>query len=173
MLERRPDLLYVVVGGERPADSFRTTIEAMTECHRLHDNVILAGECSHEEIPLWLAAADLFCLATRSEGRANVLLEALACGVPIVTTNVGGNGEIVTSPALGVLVPPQDDHALARAIVDALGRSWDRDALIAHARTHSWETTAQDVFDELSHVVAERPADHASAMDRARLAGWP
>jgi len=172
VLAHRPDLLYVIVGGDRPADSFRAPIEAMTERHRLHDNVLVAGERSHDEIPLWLAAADLFCLASRSEGRANVLLEALACGVPVVTTDVGGNGEILTRPALGILVPPQDDDALGRAIVDALDRSWDREALVAHARTHSWETTGRDVFDELRHVVAERPADHAQDIDRARLAGW-
>jgi len=163
VLAHRPDLLYVIVGGDRPSDSFRATIEAMAQRHRLQRNVMLAGERRHDEIPLWLAAADLFCLASRSEGRANVLLEALACGVPVVTTDVGGNGEIVTGPNLGVLVPPRDDDALAGAIVGALGRSWDREALVAHARTHSWETTARDVFDELRHVVAERP-------NRAQLA---
>lgn len=157
LLARHPDLLYVIVGGERAGDSSRAVIEQLIQQHGLAAHVLLPGERPHDEIPLWLAAADLFCLATRSEGWANVLLESLACGRPVVTTRVGGNAEIVTSDALGLLVAAGDRGALASAILTALDRRWDTEALVAHAQAHSWDTTARSVLEELDHVRLKRP----------------
>src|SRR5262249_55902093 len=72
----------------------------------------------------------------------------MACGIPVVTTRVGGNAEIVVNERLGTLVPASDDAALVDAILNALVRDWDRDALVAHARAHSWATAAAQVVDE-------------------------
>jgi teichuronic acid biosynthesis glycosyltransferase TuaC len=159
LLERHPNLLYVIVGGERPGDTSRPRIERMVATNDLRDHVWFAGERSHDEIPLWMAASDLFCLATRSEGWANVLLEAMACGLPVVTTRVGGNHEIISSPELGILVDPHDDAALARAIGDALARQWDRSALVDHARHHRWETAAAAAIAELQAAVRATPVE--------------
>jgi glycosyltransferase involved in cell wall biosynthesis len=124
-------------------------VEDVRRCGRgLEQRVRLVGERPHAEIPLWLGAADVFCLATRSEGWSNVLLEAVACGTPVVATRVGGNHEIVTHDGLGLLVDPRDDDALRAGILEALARAWDRDALAAHARAHSWEATSEAVVDE-------------------------
>ena len=149
LVRRHPDLLYVVVGVDRPSDSSRPLIEREVARTGLEGRVLLAGERPHGEIPLWLAAANVFCLATRSEGWANVLLESLACGVPVVSTRVGGNSEIVTHPGLGTLVPANDDPALASALREALQRDWDRGALVAHARAHSWDSAVTAVLEEL------------------------
>jgi teichuronic acid biosynthesis glycosyltransferase TuaC len=150
-----PDLLYVIVGGERPGDSSRLLIERTVARLGLERHVLLVGEQPPERVALWGAAADLFCLATRSEGWANVLLEALACGTPVVTTRVGGNAEIVTSDALGTLVSPADDTALAGAILDALRRPWDRQVLVDHARRHSWDAAAAGVLEEFGRALDE------------------
>jgi glycosyltransferase involved in cell wall biosynthesis len=151
-----PDLLYVIVGGERPGDSSRSLIERSVARHGLQDAVMLPGARPHDEIPLWLSAANVFCLATRSEGWANVLLEALACGIPVVTTAVGGNPEIITSPALGTLVPYGDGPLLRAALLDALGRRWDAAALIAHARAHSWAVAGREVIEEFDRICPGR-----------------
>ncbi len=153
LLRRHPDLLYVIVGGGRRADSLRPVLEDLIRDHGLRDHVLLAGERPHGEIPLWMGAADVFCLATRSEGWANVLLEAMACGRPVVSTRVGGNAEIVTDPSLGTLVPAADDTAFAEALRAALERPWAPEALAAHARRHSWERATRDVLAEL-HAIA-------------------
>jgi glycosyltransferase involved in cell wall biosynthesis len=155
LLRRYPDLLYVIVGGERRADSLRPVLDRLTRELGLEQHVLLAGQRSHDEIPLWMAACDVFCLATRSEGWSNVLLEALACGRPVVSTRVGGNAEIVTDARLGILVPPDDDRALGEALLDALSRHWDPQALAAHARRHSWETVTGDVLAEFHRLVPE------------------
>ncbi len=121
--------------------------------------MLIAGERPHDEIPQWLAAADLFCLATRSEGRANVLLEALACARPVVTTRVGGNPEIISSDDLGILVPPTDDHALEEGILHGLERPWDASRMTAHAAAHSWEATTAtvlEVFEEATGTARGR-----------------
>lgn len=154
LTRHHPDLLYVIVGGDRPGDSTRPLIERLVRRHGLEAHVRLAGERPHAEIPLWLAAADVVCLATRSEGWANVLLEALACGRPVVTTRVGGNPEIVAGERLGLLVPPGDDAAFARAILEALARPWDGEAMVGWARAHSWDAAAARVVEEFEQVLA-------------------
>jgi glycosyltransferase involved in cell wall biosynthesis len=156
LLRRRyPDLLYVIVGGERRADSLRPTIERLMRDLGLERHVLLVGEKPHDEIPRWMGACNVFCLATRSEGWANVLLEALACGRPVVSTRVGGNAEIVTSPTLGTLVPADDDRALGEAIQSALDQRWDAAILARHARRHSWEAATNDVLAEFRRLVPE------------------
>jgi teichuronic acid biosynthesis glycosyltransferase TuaC len=156
LLRRHPDLLYVVVGGGRRADSLRPVLDRLVRDLALQDHVLLAGERPHEEIPLWMSASDVFCLATRSEGWANVLLEAMACGRPVVSTRVGGNAEIVTDPSLGTLVRAGDDTAFAEALGAALERHWSPEVLVAHAARHSWETAARDVVAELERVKEDR-----------------
>ena len=123
------------------------------------NRVRLVGERAHDEVATWLAAADLFCLATRSEGWANVLLESLACGTPVVSTRVGGNAEIVSHEGLGILVPPQDDGALAAAMREGLERRWDPQLLVNHAQAHSWDSAVRGVLDEFERVLGRgRPA---------------
>lgn len=156
LLKRHPDLLYVIVGSERPIDSTRPLLNRLIAEHGLRDHVLIAGECSHDEVPVWLAAADVFCLATRSEGWANVLLESVACGRPVVATRVGGNAEVIPDEALGLLVAPDSDAALERGILEALDRTWDEATLVGHARSHSWESTARAVLDEFRRIIGTR-----------------
>ncbi|MBI4346373.1 MAG: glycosyltransferase family 4 protein, partial [Elusimicrobia bacterium] len=68
----------------------------------------------------YVRAADVLVLPSRSEGIANAGLEAMASGVPVVATDIGGNRELIAGPGLGTLVVPDDPRALARAIDDAL-----------------------------------------------------
>jgi teichuronic acid biosynthesis glycosyltransferase TuaC len=153
LARRFPELLYVVVGGERPGDSSRSLIESVAARLGVTNRVRLVGERPHDEVATWLAAADLFCLATRSEGWANVLLESLACGTPVVSTRVGGNAEIVSHEGLGILVPAQDDGALSAAIREGLERRWDTQILVAHAQAHSWDSAVRGVLEEFARVL--------------------
>ncbi len=155
LLREHPDLLFVIVGGERPADTVRPLLNRLVQREGLARHVLLAGERPHEEIPFWLASADLLCLATRSEGWANVLLEASACGRPAVTTRVGGNAEVLPDDRFGLLVPPNDDRALEEALRVALRRKWDGAAMVAHARAHSWDQAASAVLEEFRRLVNE------------------
>ena len=115
----------------------------------LDDQVILAGRVPHQEIYRWYRAADLFCLASGSEGWPNVIFEALACGLPVVSTPVGGVPDILVSPQYGILLedaePSRLTAGLSGAIRQALDRDWDRDLLAAYAREHTWDRVADEV----------------------------
>src|SRR5439155_27155037 len=95
---------------------------------------ITAGQCvgarPHEEIPVWMNASDVLCLPSLNEGLPNVALEAMACGLPVVASRVGGVREIVQEGENGSLVPPSDAGALAAALRAALARTWDREAIV-------------------------------------------
>jgi len=157
LLRRHPDLLYVMVGDFR-RDAYRDRLEAIIERGALGDRVRLAGLRPHQELPAWYQAADIFCLPTRSEGWANVLLEALACGVPVVATRVGGNPEIIRDERCGLLVPFGDATALGEALGVALETRWDRQAMVTHAATHTWEGAAEQVLEEFTAARAASPA---------------
>jgi teichuronic acid biosynthesis glycosyltransferase TuaC len=104
----------------------------------------LAGAQAPEAVAQWMAAADVVTLPSYSEGHPNVLVEALACGRPVVATPVGGIPEVVDD-ASGVLVPVRDATALADALRAVLARDWDEAALTARF-SRGWNQVAADTL---------------------------
>ena len=118
------DRLRLVIVGD---GSLRTEIERLlAEAHVL-DQVWLAG--SRDEAPELLRSLDLFVLPSQAEGISNTILEAMACGLPVVATEVGGNAELVAEGKTGQLVPANNPAALAAAIC---GYAGDPDRVQAH-----------------------------------------
>jgi teichuronic acid biosynthesis glycosyltransferase TuaC len=150
------------VGGDVRHAEGRRALEALARRTGVEAHVRIAGARPHDEVPRWLAAADLFCLGTRSEGWCNALTESLACGLPVVTTAVGGNPEVVQDGEDGFLVPFWDRAAFVAAVLRALDRRWDRSAIAARAGTRGWERTAEDVMETLRATLMVKPALVAS-----------
>ena len=122
----------------------------------MEDRVRIQGRQEAAGIAQWMRAADVFCLPSYSEGCPNVLVEALACGRPVVATNVGGIPELIDE-SNGILIPPRDSEALGAALDQALSRTWDS-AEIARTSTRSWETVAQETWEVCRRVCpAARP----------------
>lgn len=171
LLRIHPNLHYVVVGGASPEGDMSAQLHAQVESLRLNDHVRFVGTWPPERLKLPLSAADVFVLATSYEGWANVFLEAMACGLPIVTTRVGGNAEVINSPALGTLVEFGDRAALTAALDDALSRAWDRERIVDYARANSWDRRIPQllaVFDKaLQGSAASFPAQNARFSGRA------
>jgi len=113
----------------------------------LHRSIVLAGRMPPEQVATMLNAADLFVLASRSEGWCNAIAEALACGCPVVATDVGGNREIVSEPRLGRLVPPGDREALADGICRGLTAAWDREQIAVIGGRRDWQQVARECVD--------------------------
>lgn len=139
LLKRFPELHYLVVGGGGMEGNMESALHQQVQALGLSSRVHFLGAMAPEALHLPLSAADVFVLATRNEGWANVFLEAMACGLPVVSTQVGGNAEVVSDPTLGILVPFGDAGALGDAIAEALDRDWDQQAIMAYARANTWE----------------------------------
>ncbi len=151
------DVRLVIVGEPDGESDATPAIRSAIERFSMQSRVDLIGRRTPAELARWYSAADLFCLATTREGSANVLLEALACGLPCVTTDVGGNREAITDPRYGVLTDP-DAGAFATAIAAALERDWDRERMVQRARSRGWDRVARECCDELRLATGARPA---------------
>ena len=100
------------------------------------EQVLFAGAVPHEQVPVWLSAADLFVLPTLDEGCSNALLEALACGLPVVTSDRPFNRALVDE-SMALLVEPSDPAALGKAIATLVDRPALRAALGAAGQAHA------------------------------------
>lgn len=173
LLEAFPGLHYVVVGGPSPEGDIGERLQARVLALGLQQRVHFLGPVRPEELRVSLSAADLFVLATSNEGWANVLLEAMACGLPVVTTRVGGNAEVVSDDALGILVPFGDEDALRAAIAAALGRSWDAGRIRRYAEENSWDRRIEQLVAEFRRVAGARWLTTQTGKSSASMAGRP
>jgi teichuronic acid biosynthesis glycosyltransferase TuaC len=149
LLKRRPKANLVMIGDGAEEKHLRRRIAQIGAQPR----IFLRGREKSREIARWLAAANLLCLPSYSEGCPNVVLEALCCGRPVVASNVGGIPEIVSGQC-AILTPPGDSTRLAEALNQALDRSWDEHAIVqAHGR--SWDDVANKTLGLLNSLLLE------------------
>jgi glycosyltransferase involved in cell wall biosynthesis len=156
LLEKHPDLHYLVVGGACPEGDMTQTLKDQVAQLGLTERVHFLGPISPDDLKWPLSAADIFVLSTRNEGWANVILEAMACGVPVVASDVGGNAEVVSSPELGVIMPFDDPAALTAALDRALIRSWNPQAIRAYAEENSWDNRVETLVGLFKQMVGAR-----------------
>lgn len=143
-----PGLRLAVVGGGEA----RAALDATAA--RLGGRMIVAGPRPLEEVPAWMAAADAVVLASWNEGTPNVVLEALASGRRVVATAVGGVPDLITSPALGELVPARDVDALAAALGRAAVTPYDPVEVARQGARGGWDASAAALHDVLAAAVA-------------------
>lgn len=139
LLEQHPDLHYLIVGGPCPEGDMTQALKDQVAALVLGDRIHFLGPVVPDDLKWPLSAADIFVLSTRNEGWANVILEAMACGLPVVASDVGGNREVVCKPDLGEIVPFDDQAALSAALDRALRRGWNGQAIRAYAEANSWD----------------------------------
>jgi len=115
-----PKAECVVVGGppeaDLDADPQARRLRALAERYQVADRVRLVGAVPHEQMPLWYRSSDVLVAAPWYEPFGLTPLEAMACGVPVVATAVGGLTDTVVDGLTGDLVPPRDPHALGTAL---------------------------------------------------------
>lgn len=138
--------LYFLIAGEGPD---RASLEREIGTHGLDGRVILAG--FREDVPGLMSASDLCVLPSRMEGLPTTVMEAMAAGIPVIATDVGGTRELVRDGVTGWLVPPDDPRALAEAI----GRASSSDLRVMgstareHARANFTIHSMAEAFDAL------------------------
>jgi teichuronic acid biosynthesis glycosyltransferase TuaC len=111
--------------------------------------VQLPGRRRPAQVARYMQAADVLCVPSHNEGVPNVVLEAFACGLPVVATRVGGIPEVLCCEFLGRLVEPANVTALTTALAEMLTQSADLERIVQHAQQFSWEHTVQAHFDLL------------------------
>jgi glycosyltransferase involved in cell wall biosynthesis len=166
LLVERPSLIFVIVGGAGPEGDDSARLYSQVASLGLQAHVRFAGPLAPDALREALSAADVFVLASRYEGWANVLLEAMACGLPVVATDVGGNAEVVCDPSLGRAVPLDDASALAGALAEALSRSWDRSAIRAYAESNAWESRIPALVELFDRLAARTAPSRSGGMVR-------
>ena len=153
--QRFPGLVYLVVGGPSPEGDMGAQLQRQVAELGLQDTVRFLGPLPPEALRVPLSAANVFVLATRNEGWANVFLEAMACGLPVVTTAVGGNAEVVCRPELGRVVPFGDAQALHAALEQALRQPWDAAEIRRYAAANTWDSRVEVLLHQFEQLAAE------------------
>lgn len=130
LVDRGVDVVAEIVGD----GAFRPEVEARIAELGLGSHVTMVGEVHTDEVAERLRAADLFCLPSFFEGIPISIMEAMATGLPVVATAVGGIPELVVSDRTGFLVPAGRADALADALEAYLGDPERRASMVARAR---------------------------------------
>lgn len=112
-------------------------------------SVLFVGEQSQQQLALWYNAADVFCLLSSREGCPNVVLEALACGTPVVASATGEIPLIIKDSRLGMVLAERTARAAADGLAWALGQSWDRTFIRQQGAARDWYQVAREVFQVL------------------------
>jgi glycosyltransferase involved in cell wall biosynthesis len=118
----------------------------------LGDRVRLLGPRPHASLPGLYAAADASVLASSREGWANVLLESMACGTPVVAANIWGNPEVVRAPEAGVIYEPNTPDGIAEGVRRLFAGLPSRAATRAYAEPFSWDETTAGQLALFRHV---------------------
>jgi len=159
LIKFHPNLHYLIVGGASPEGNNRAELTAQVARLGLADRVHFLGALPSDELKWPLSASDVFVLATRNEGWANVFLEAMACGLPVISTDVGGNAEVVCRLELGTIIPFGDSTALKQALDEALNKDWDRAAIRDYAQANHWDKRVAQLlraFDGLMNPASDQ-----------------
>jgi teichuronic acid biosynthesis glycosyltransferase TuaC len=141
--------LDLIIIGEGPERARLATLAAKLG---LTERLRFAGAIPQADLPLYYSAADALVLASSREGWANVLLEAMACGTPVVASPIWGNPEVVREPAAGQIAAENTPEALAASIARLRADPPPREATRAYALRHGWQEISRGqktIFDKI------------------------
>jgi teichuronic acid biosynthesis glycosyltransferase TuaC len=146
------DLLIAGIGPEK------NNLERLARELNVQDRVKLLGSVPQTELKTYYNAADTLVLASSREGWANVLLESMACGTPVVASNVWGTPEVVAAPAAGVLMPQRTPEGLVAALSQLRANYPAHSATRRYAEDFGWQPTTQGQIDLFHSILARKAA---------------
>jgi glycosyltransferase involved in cell wall biosynthesis len=145
-----PEMELVVI-GDGPE---RAALGSLARESAVSDRVTFVGVMVQEELRHYFGAADALVLASSREGWANVLLESMACGTPVIASKVGGTPEVVTAPEAGVIMAERTPEALAEAARGLFASYPDRNATRRYAEGFSWDATTESRLQLFSRILS-------------------
>lgn len=144
-----PDDVVLILAGD---GSRREALREQARSAGLAERVRFVGSIAHDRLRLFYRAADMLVIGSHSEGWPTIILEALACGTPVVAHRVGGIPEALGNSDCGLLIPDNSPDTLADAIDRGFRRSWDRERLVSFAAGFSWDRIAREYLRLFSAV---------------------
>jgi len=141
----------LLICGEGPE---RSTLEGLAKKLGVADRLHFLGQVPHEELVTIYGAADVLVLASSREGWPNVLLEAMACGTPVVASNVWGNPEVVARPEAGLLMPERTAACVAASVGRLFQNLPDRAATRRYAENFSWDSTTRGQIELFQRILS-------------------
>ena len=158
-VENRHGLRLVVVGGDGNSQHDIERLQRLSRELHIQDSVTFLGLVAQEELPRFYSAADVCVVPSYYESFGLVALESLACGTPVVATNVGGTRSVIGDGETGYVVADNEPHHLAQKIVQLL--SWPEacakstDSIRASVAGFGWPNIAESVVKECRAVMAD------------------
>jgi teichuronic acid biosynthesis glycosyltransferase TuaC len=150
----------LLIAGDGPE---RAKLVAQVARLGLGDRVRFLGSVSHSELREIYAACDALVLASSREGWPNVLLEAMACGTPVVASRAWGNPEVVQRPEAGVLMDERTESGVAQGVERLFRELPTRDATRHYAEQFSWEATSKGQHALFQSILQRLPAKRIAA----------
>lgn len=156
IIEALPQLpgVSLFIAGDGPD---RAQLQNLANQLGVADRVRIPGVVPHAELPSLYAAADISILASSREGWANVLLESMACGTPVVASRIWGTPEVVADPVAGVLMPERSAEGIAAGVNTLLGQMPQRAATRRYAERFSWDSTTDGQLQLFQGITGELP----------------
>lgn len=146
-----PAEVHLLIAGDGPD---RAALQRQAQQLGVAERVTFAGVVPQSELKWWYSAADALTLCSSREGWANVLLESMACGTPVLATNIWGTPEVVSTPDAGLLLRERTPVALAEAWTALMQHLPQRVATRRHAESFSWDSTTQGQLSLFRQIMA-------------------
>ena len=155
-MSQLPDIDLVIIGDGEEDDNLRRQVKRLG----LDAQVRFLGHVDQRNLPVYYGAADALVLASSREGIANVMIESLACGTPVLATKVWGAPEVIVVPEAGVLIEEREPDSLVAAARRLFSAYPDRTATRRFATRFSWQQTTIDHLQVVDRILAQQ--EHGS-----------
>ena len=149
-LPHLPKDTILLIAGTGPE---LASLKELARMQGLGERVRFVGQVPNEQLKWWYSAADALVLCSSREGWANVLLESMACGTPVVATNIWGTPEVVNTPVAGRLMRARTSGALVECLNDLFSDPPSRKAVRQHAECFGWDATSQAQLNLFGGIV--------------------
>ncbi|SEL70666.1 Glycosyltransferase involved in cell wall bisynthesis [Colwellia chukchiensis] len=134
------------------AGSMSTAITTLAKTMAISDRVILHGSVDHERLPALISQARILALPSYNEGVPNVVLEAMACGTPVLVSNVGGIPEVVDEAICGKVIAAKSVDAVTQGLEYMLTTQWHSEKIQQHSQQFTWQNNKQQLLHLLNNV---------------------
>jgi teichuronic acid biosynthesis glycosyltransferase TuaC len=152
-LVRLPEWRLVIVG----AGPMEAALKALAQRLGVADRVRFEGAIDQSLLPSYYSAANVLVLASSREGMPNVVLEALACGTPVVATPIWGTPEVVAAPVAGRLTRARDAESIVAAVNDLSRNLPEPSQVREYAERFSWDATTRGLMELLDRAAHTTP----------------